>query len=59
MNTYTLINHPQAETETQTLFEPCLIEGVPTDLTYREANALCDQVRAKGKDVCIYNTTAV
>jgi len=58
-NTYTLINRPQAETDALSMFEPCRIDGIPTNLTFREANALCDKARANGHDVCVFNTTAI
>ena len=58
MNTYAIINRPQEETETVSFFEPCRIEGIPTNLTFREANALCAQARANGHDVIVYNTQA-
>ena len=58
-NTYTLINRPQTETDAESLFEPCRIEGIPTDLTFREASVLCDKARANGNDVCVFNTAAI
>ena len=58
-NTYTLINRPQTETDALSLFEPCRIEGIPTNLTFREANALCDKARSNGYDVCVFNTAAI
>lgn len=58
MQTYTLINRPQVESDTESFFEPCRIEGIPTNLTFREANALCDKARANGNDVCVFNTKA-
>lgn len=57
-NTYTLINRPQAESENSSFFELCRIEGIPTNLTFRQANALCDKARANGHDVCVFNTKA-
>lgn len=59
MKTYTLINRPQAETDAQSLFEPCRIEGIPTNLTFREASILCGKARANGHDVCVFNTAAI
>jgi len=58
-NTYTLINRPQAESDAVSLFEPCRIEGIPMNLTFREANVLCSKARANGHDVCVFNTKAV
>lgn len=59
MNTYAIINRPQEETETLSFFEPCCIEGIPKNLTFREANTLCAQARANGHDVCVFNTAAI
>ena len=59
MNTYTLINRPQTQTDSEGFFEPCLIEGIPTNLTFREANVLCDKARANGHDVAVFNTAAI
>ena len=58
MNTYTLINPPQTQTDSESLFEPCIIEGIPTNLTFRGANVLCDKARANGYDVAVFNTAA-
>jgi hypothetical protein len=58
MKTYTLINRPQAESDAQSMFEPCRIEGIPTNLTFREASVLCSKVRSNGHDVCVFNTKA-
>ena len=59
MKTYTLINRPQAETDAESMFEPCRIDGIPTNLTFREANALCAKARANWHDVCVFNTAAI
>ena len=59
MKTYTLINRPQAESDAESMFEPCRIEGIPTNLTFLEANVLCDKARANGHDVCVFNTAAI
>ena len=59
MKTYTLINRPQAESDAESMFEPCRIKGIPTNLKFREANVLCDKVRANGHDVCVFNTAAI
>ena len=57
MNTYTLINRPQVTSE-ESMFEAQAIEGIPTNMTFREANALCDKARANGHDVAVFNTQA-
>ena len=59
MQTYTLINRPQTENDALSLFEPCRIEGIPTNLTFRQASALCAKARSNGHDVCVFNTAAI
>jgi hypothetical protein len=56
---YTIINRPQAEGDTGfNLFEPCKIEGIPTNMTFIQAGKLAQKARAAGNDVCVYNTKA-
>ena len=57
MNTYTLINRPAVVSE-ESMFKAQAIEGIPTDMTFREASVLCDQARANGHDVIVFNTQA-
>jgi len=58
MNTYTLIKTPVVTSLDEAFQEPQAIEGIPCNLTFREASALCDQARANGHDVIVYNTQA-
>ena len=57
MNTYTLINRPEVVSE-ESMFQAQAIEGIPTDMTFREANVLCEKARANGHDVIVFNTQA-
>lgn len=57
MNTYTLINRPLV-TSDESMFEAQRIAGIPTNLTFVQANALCAEARANGHDVIVYNTQA-
>lgn len=57
MNTYTLINRPVVTSE-ESMFEAQRIAGIPTNLTFRQANVLCEQARANGHDVVVFNTQA-
>lgn len=56
--TYTLIKTPEVTSLEVAFHEPQAIEGIPTDMTFREATALCDQARANGHDVIVFNTQA-
>ena len=56
MNTYAIITRPDASDES--IFAPMIVEGAPTNMTFREANVMCDSLRESGLDVVVYNMRA-